>query len=182
MTIEDIDKELAGKGDFVQIDYMTRFLKEETNPEIKKYVSIKLSDVYQKRGMFSEAAKIYEMTGEFSKSYADQTRYYVIAAELYVKAEMYYPADECIRKALRETTVRQQNEIYKKMNDLYISQAEMYEKARRRNNAMKIYEKLLTMDISNEQKEDIKKKLLELYESLGKVREYYMLKGKMGKV
>jgi len=182
MTIEEIDRELSGKGDFVQIDHMTRFIKEETNPEIRKYVSIKLSDVYQKRGMFSEAAKIYEMLGEFSKAYADQTKYYVIAAELYIKAEMYFQADECVRKAFREITIKQQNEILKKIRDLYLSQAEMYEKVKRRNNAMKIYEKLLTMDISNEEKENIKKKLLELYESLGKVREYYMLKGKMGKV
>lgn len=182
MTIEEIDRELSGKGDFVQIDYMTSFLKLESTFEIRKYVSMKLSDVYEKRGMFSESAKIYEMIGEFAKGYAEQTKYFVRAAELYIMADLYPRADECIRKALRETKIKQQNEIEKNIKNLYINQAEKYLTEKRRSNSVKIYEKLLVMNISKDEREDIKKKLLGLYEELGRMREYYMLKGKIEKI
>ena len=182
MSISDIENELDGKGDFVQIDSMTRFLKEDLLFDTKKYVSIRLADIYEKRAMFAEAAKIYELIGEFSKNYSEQMKYYLRATEIFIKAGDIEKADECLRKAIKETTGRQKADILSSMKNLYMHQAEKYEEDKRRSHAVKLYEKLLVMDLSEEEREKIKKKLLELYETLGKVREYYMLKGGHEKV
>lgn len=177
MTVSEIEAELAGKGDFVQIDGLTRFLKEDLPYEIKKYVSIRLADIYEKKGMFMETAKLYEIVGELAKTYADQTKYFLRATEIYIRAGEIDRADECLKRAIVETTARQKADIITSMKNLYMSQAKYYEDNKRRSHAVKIYEKLLSMNLSEEERINIKKKLLELYESLGKVREYYMLKG-----
>jgi len=63
-------------------------------------------------------------------------------------------------------------EIYSKVKEIYIRQGEIFENEAKRNSAIKVYEKLLVMKISEAEKEEIKKKLLALYEQLGKFREF----------
>ena len=70
----------------------------------------------------------------------------------------------------------EKQEIYFIIKDFYKKQAEIYEKEMKRNNAARIYERLLQMNITDLEKQEIKKKLLELYEKLGKLKEYFILK------
>ena len=77
---------------------------------------------------------------------------------------------------MREANAPEKAEIFTTIKQFYKRQAEIFEFKRRKNNAVKIYEKLLNMDISNIERKEIKKKLLELYENLGKIKEYIALK------
>jgi hypothetical protein len=52
----------------------------------------------------------------------------------------------------------------------------MLERRNERNKALKIYERLYSTETDVNKKEDIRKKLLDLYEKTGKVREYMMFK------
>ena len=52
-------------------------------------------------------------------------------------------------------------------------------KEKRRDNEEKVYEKLASMNLSETEKEEVRNKLLHLYEELGKIKEYMMLKGKI---
>ena len=79
---------------------------------------------------------------------------------------------------MNQANTIEKQDIYFMIKDFYKKQAEIYEKEMKRAHAARIYEKLLEMDISDLEREEIKKKLLELYEKLGKFEEMKRLSGK----
>jgi len=87
-------------------------------------------------------------------------------------------ADDAFRKALASGNMKEKEEMKNAIKQLYKKQAEVYEKVKRNANALKIYEKLLQM-VDEGEKPEIKKKLLELYKILGKIREYTILSGQI---
>src|SRR4030043_219910 len=60
MTKIEIEKELAGKGDYVLIDNITRFAKENIPTDIRKFIYTKLAEIYEKEKRRNRAAKTYE--------------------------------------------------------------------------------------------------------------------------
>lgn len=176
MTVLEIKVELSGKGDFVQIDYLTNLLKMKIRPDVRKFVHQKLGEIYELKGMFVDAAKMCNNVAIASIAFSEKRNYHLKEAELYISAGKYDEADEAMKKAMREATSSEKAEIFVTIKEFYKKQAEILEFKRRKNHAAQIYEKLLSMDISNYEKKEIKEKLMELYENLGKVREYMALK------
>jgi len=176
MTKADIERELHGKGDFVLIDNITRFLKEHHPLDTKKFLYGKLIEVYEKRNMFTEAAKLYEGLAELSVTFDEKIKQFVNAAEDYIRGGLFDRADYAMKKALSEAMPNERPKIFLKVKEFYRKQAEIYEKDKRRNNAVKIYERILNMNISDMEKDEIRKKLLVLYENLGMVRDYMEMK------
>ena len=178
MSKTEVEKELEGKGDFVKIDYLTRFLKESLSFDMKKFAYLKLAEIYERRCMENDAAKVYGFISNLSIPFTDKIKFHLKEAEMYIKAGMFDGADEAMKKALGNANASQKAEITFSLKDFYKRQALVYEKEKRRNQAVKIYEKLATMNITETEREEIKNKLLEMYEKLGKIKEYMMLKGK----
>ena len=181
MTKAEIERELYGKGDFVQIDNLTRFLKEILPLDTKKFVYAKLIEVYEKRNMFAEAGKLYEHLAEFSTTFNEKIKNFIKASECYIKSGFFDRADCSMKKALSESNSSEKANIYITIKDFYKKQAEVYIKEKRRNNALKIYEKMINMNISEQEKKEIQGKLLDLYESLGMVRDFMEMKKKLEK-
>jgi len=181
MTKSEIERELYGKGDFVLIDNITRLLKEHLPTDTKKFLYVKLIETYERRNMFSESAKLYEGLAELAITFNEKINCFIKAAEDYIKAGFFDKADYSIKKAISDANSSERPQIDLKIKEFYKRQAEVYEKERRRNNAVKIYEKLLGMNISEMEKSEIKVKLLTLYENLGMVRDFMELKKRMEK-
>jgi tetratricopeptide (TPR) repeat protein len=76
-----------------------------------------------------------------------------------------------MRRAMEEVTIVKKADIYGDIKDFYKKQAEVFEKESKRNHAIKVYEKLLSLKISDIERNEAKAKLLGLYEQLGKFRE-----------
>ncbi|MBU2562244.1 MAG: hypothetical protein KKF68_01120 [Nanoarchaeota archaeon] len=176
MSKIEIEETLNGKGDFVQIDYLTRFLKENPPIDIKRFVYYKLAVIYEKKCLFSEAAKMYENMAIISIAFSEKIKNYVKETELFIKAGLFDRADEAMKKAMSDANANQRAEIYFSIKTFYKNQAEIYERELRKNNAAKIYEKLLEMNLQESERQEIKKNLLFLYEKLGKFRESDKLK------
>ena len=176
MRKEEIEQFLENKGDFVRIDHLSRFLKDNLTMDIKKYVAIKLGELYDKKLMFSEAAKMYDIAAIFSIPFAEKIKYYTKEAELFIKTGAFDRADEAVRKAMVEAKEKERAEIYVSIKEFYKKQAQIFEKENRRSNSLKIYEKLLEMNLSGTERGEVKEKLLSLYEKTGKLKEYYELK------
>lgn len=176
MTILEIKKELEGKGDFVQIDNLTRLLHERIRPDVRKLCHERLAEIYGKKSMYIDSAKMCHNVAIASVAFSEKRRYHIKEAELYILAGKFDSADEAMKKAMREANAPEKAEIFIIIKEFYRRQAEISEFRRRKNNAVKIYEKLLNMDISNIERKEIKKKLLGLYENLGKIKEYMALK------
>jgi len=177
MTKKEIEEFLRGKGDFVQIDYLNRFLELDLALEIKKFANLKLAELYYQKGLFADAAKCYDSAGNFSITFREKIKYYVQAVEMFVKGASFDRADYEMKKALSEANANQKNEIYFNVKYIYKTQGEMYEKEKKKNNAVRVYEKLLEMKLNTQEKEEIKQKLLKLYQDLGKFKEAERLKG-----
>jgi len=172
----EIEKEIEGKGDFVQIDYLTKFLKEKLPIDIKKFICLRLAEIYERKAMFGDAAKMFDNVALVSIAFSEKIKHYVKETELYIKAGVFDRADEAMKKAMNQANTIEKQDIYFVVKDLYKKQAEVYEKEMKRAHAVRIYEKLSEMNISNSDRQEIKKKLLELYEKLGKFEEMKRLK------
>ncbi len=176
MTKSEVEKELADKGDFVQIDYLTNFLKESMTRDMKKFVFIKLAELYEKTGMLKEAAKNHSDAALISIPFAEKINHYVKEAELYIKTGDFEKAEEARKKAMSEANSAEKDEIYLTIKDFYKKEAETYERGLKRAHAARFYEKLLEMRISDSERKEIKEKLMDIYEKLGKTKEYLILK------
>lgn len=173
----EIEKEIERKGDFVQIDYLTRLSKEKLPIDIKKFVCLKLAEIYERKFMLNDAAKMFDSIALVSVAFSEKIKNYVKEAELHIRAGDFDRSDESMKKAMNQANTIEKQDIYFTIKDFYKKQAERYEKEMKRAHAARIYEKLLEMNISDFEREDIKKKLLELYEKLGKFEEAKRLKG-----
>ena len=176
MTKSEIEGELANKGDFVQIDYLTNFLKETMTRDMKKFVFAKLAKLYEKIGMLEEAAKNHSNAALISIPFSEKINHYVKEAELYIQAGNFEKADDARKKAMSQANSAEKEEIYFTIKDFYKKEAEAYERKLKRAHAARVYEKLLEMRISDSERKEIKEKLLDIYEKLGRTKEYMILK------
>ncbi|MEX0921088.1 MAG: hypothetical protein WDZ62_02380 [Candidatus Pacearchaeota archaeon] len=174
-----IEKEISGKGEFIKIDYLTRFLKKSTSIDVKKFIFLKLAESHEKIGMLKDAAKNYGNAGMVSIPFSQKINYFVKEAKTYIKVGDYESADNALKKALREANSKEKNELYLSIKDFYKKQAEKYEEELKRRHAVKIYEKLLYMKLDDSEKEEIMKKLLDLYDRLNQRKEYLSLKKRL---
>lgn len=172
MSKSRIESALKEQGDFVQIDWLKKFLEGNSVPrDIKKFACQKLADLYEKKFMLSEAAKMYENLGMLSIAYSDKIKYFIKETGLWIKKGEFDHADRAMRRAIREANAVQKKEIYTEIKNLYRKQTENYEKDLKRNHAAKIYEKLLQMGLEDDEKKEVREKLIRLYKKLGKFKD-----------
>ncbi len=129
--------------------------------------------------MFSEAARNTDSVAEMGTTYKEKIQAYLYETGLWIKSGVYDKADEAFRMALACGTDKEKEEAKKAVNEMYKNQAIIFEKENKNSNALKIYEKLLRI-IPESEKLDIKKKILPLYNKLGKITEYTLLSQQLG--
>lgn len=172
----EIEEELEKKGEFLQIDYLTNLSKANIPITMKKFVYSKLAQLYEKKYMFKDSAKMYNNIALISIAFTEKIKYRMKEAKLYIKSGNFEDVEVAMKKAMSDANASEKAEIYFMIKDAYKRQAEIYEKEMKRNHASQIYERLLHMNLSELEKDEIKKKLLVLYEKLGKLKEYFVLK------
>lgn len=176
MRKAEIEDVLDGRGDFVKIDYLTRYLKDMPPHNMKKFAYLKLAEIYEEKKMFMDAAKMYKNLAVNSLTFKDKIDYYILETKSLILAGNFDDADKALRKALNEGNSRDKIEIYKVIKEFYKGEALKLEDSRKINHAAKIYEKLLRMNLEEDEKEEVREKLIELYEKLGKRKEIEFLK------
>lgn len=180
MSKSQIEKEISQKGEFIQIDWLTRFLEEASPPrDVRRFVYEKLANLYEKKHMLRDAAQAYESMGMASIRYTDKIKYYIKEAEIWIKDGDFDKADKAMRRALHEANAVQKKEIYSEIKRLYFDQAKEYEKNLKRNHAVKIYEKLLHMGLEDKERQEVREKLIDLYEKLGRFKDAKKIKALM---
>ena len=79
MTKSEIERDLQGKGNFVQIDHLLRFIKEPgVSSEMKKFVYVKLASIYERKGMFFDASKSYNNAAIHCLNDLEKGNYYLV--------------------------------------------------------------------------------------------------------
>lgn len=173
----EIEEFLEGKGDFVKIDYLNRFLKLFPPITMRKYAYLKLARIYLNKAMFVDAAKMFNNAAINSLTFKEKQENHLKESKSYIKALKFENATKAIKKAFAEANQKEKKELYDEMINYYKKVAKDLELQGKFGHVTTVYEKLIRLNISEEEKQEIKEKLLSLYKSLGKIKEYNFLKG-----
>ncbi|MBU2104906.1 MAG: hypothetical protein KKF67_04015 [Nanoarchaeota archaeon] len=173
----EIEEYVGKRGDFINIDYLSGLLKKELPFDVKKFVHLKMIEIYEHLKMFADAARVYESLAIISLAFSEKVKYYVKETESYIKAGAFDKADKALNKAIGEANSIEKDEIYYSIKDFYLRLAENYENQMKINHASRVYEKLIKMRMTDYEKKHLKEKLIRLYEKLGKFKEAKRLEG-----
>lgn len=177
----EIEARLHGMGNYVKIDYLSSCLKKQLDFDTRKFVLVKLSELYEAGKMFLEAGKMMSAAANINTSFQGKINDFIRAGSLFVKGGDFENADVAFEKALGCCeSMKQKADVKNKKTDYYKSQAKFYLDADKRQSALKAYEKLILFDLPEEERKETQEILLGLYERLGKIKDYYNLKRAMG--
>ena len=179
---KEIEEKLQNVGDYVKMDFLQNCLRQQLDFDTRKFVLIKLAGAYELRRMFLAAAKLMKDAADINTTYQGKIDDFVKSGELFIKAGKYVRAEESFSRAFASANSAQTDQIKMSRRELYKSQARLYLNKDRRHGAMLTYEKLLTLGLDIEERRKVEDALLDLYDKLGKIKEYYSLRRSMGKL
>lgn len=178
-TRQEIEAKLGKMGDYVKMDYLQRGLASGLDFETKKFVMVKLSGLYENKGMFLEAARLLRNGAEINTTFKGKMGDFLKAIDLYVKAGNYQDADFVFGQTLALAADHEKLGLKSTYRKLYLDYARGSMKSDKRVQAKKAYEKALMLDLEVGERRQIQQELLALYEKLGNINEYYRLKHSM---
>ncbi|MEK6880966.1 MAG: hypothetical protein AABY22_15205 [Nanoarchaeota archaeon] len=135
----DIERSLEGKGDFVKMDVLQRFLTKAKSLDMRKFILLKLADIHESKGMLNEAARMCDAVSHISIKDFEKTSLHMREAGLYIKSGYFEHADIAFKKAVTFSNAREREEIKKSLKSFYFAHGESLEKIQRRANAIKLY-------------------------------------------
>ena len=175
MHKNEVEGFLEGKGDFVCIDYLTRYLKLMPPIEMRKFAYLKLAEIYLEKSMFSSAAEAFKNAALNSVPFREKQNFYLNEAKAWISAFDFDKSDKALKRAMDEANNREKEEIYREFISSFNKEMQKIENSTKYGHLMKLYEKFLKLKISNDERERTKEKLLKIYEKLGKIKEYKLL-------
>lgn len=179
-TKEEISSKLKEMGDYVKMGYLKDCLKKSLDFETRKFVLVSLAFVYEKRKMFADAGKMYRVAAEINTTFEGKTSDFVKSVEMFIKAGSFMEADVSFSKAIANSNSIEKNRVIEAVKEYYKNQARLYQAKDKRRNAMEVYEKLLRdFQLNIDEKRNVNSELLEIYNRLGKVKDYMSLKKKL---
>ena len=180
-TRRAIEEKISAMGDYVKIGYLNNCLKRNLDFDSRRFVLTTLSILYEDRKMFADAGKMINFAAEINTTFNGKIHDYLKSVELFVKSGNYDEAELATKKALASANLSQKNEIKRRCKEMFKTQVKEYLSKDKRKNAVEVYEILLKLDLNESEKLEIREKLLPLYESLGRVREFINLRKSLGK-
>jgi tetratricopeptide (TPR) repeat protein len=177
-TIQEVEEKLRTMSDFLKMEYLEQMSKKQNSLDVGKYVRKQMAKVYSDKGMYSNAARQLEAWADMSVTFKEKIEAYIQEVEMWIRAGEYNTAEDIMKRALANATLVEKTTIKERIKQAYKDQALMFEKRNERNKALKIYERLYSIEIETNEKETLRQKLLGLYDKTGKVREFMMLRDK----
>jgi len=172
----EIEDAIKGKGDFIKIDYLKRFLEDADNLEIKKFIMINLVGVLESKNMLKEAVEHLKSAAEISITFREKIELYMRQCEIYIKMRDFEMSDKAFKAAYSLANSQEKWHLKQNYSELFKMQAKIAEQENRNRHCMEIYEKLFRISESVEEKRVVKEKLLGLYEKFGRIQESEMLR------
>ena len=178
----DIEARLASVGDYVKMDYLQACLKKQLDFDTKKFVLIKLSEIYESRKIFAEAGKMMRNAAEINATFDGKMQDFMKSVELFIRGGVFEEAEISFTKALGCSTELQKQRIKSRRKELYFMQARDFLAKDKRKHAMETFEMLLTLpELAPAERQEAQQALLKLYEKLGRIKEFYNLQHSMNK-
>ncbi|MCR4327591.1 MAG: hypothetical protein NUV46_03355 [Nanoarchaeota archaeon] len=176
MLKQEVESFLNGKGDFVQIDHLTRYLKLMPPLEMRKFAHLKLAGIYMNKEMYPSAAESFKNAAVNTITFREKQENFLKEAKALIMALRLDESDKALKKALDEGAQSEKDKLYSEIVDFYKKQILVLEKKDKPGNLVKLCEKFMKLKTNDLDKEEVKNKLLNLYTRLGRTKDYQILK------
>ena len=168
---QEVEEFLENKGDFIQINHLELYLKKMPPMEMRKFAYLKLAEIYSNKKMHEKEAESYKKAAVNATTFRAKQEIYILESKAYLDAGKLDLSDKALKKALAEGNTREKKLIYENMLETYRGKIREFENQGKKEKSQKLYEKMINMKISEEEREQIRAKLLDLYERLGKTKD-----------
>lgn len=173
-TIPAIEAKLKSfGGDMVKIEFLENCLKQLLQNDVKRFCHLKLADFYAYKLMWPLAAKNMDAAADCATTFKDKINFYLKEISYLIKIGDFLMIDKAFKKAMICGNNTEKEGVKVQMKNIFLVQAEAYEKRNQRSNAAKIYERLLEMPIvsTETEKRHLIDKLGVLNSKLGRLKE-----------
>ena len=173
ITRKEVEAKLVGVGDYVKMDFLQRCLKKNLDFDTKRFVMIKLVQVYEIRSMFLEAGKIARNVADINTTFEGKYNDFAKSMDLFVKGGDYNEAEVSFKKALACSSEKNKLVLKNRLKEILKARAKELIAKDKRKNAMDAYEKLSELPfLDSLERKEVQTALSHLYQKLGKIREF----------
>jgi tetratricopeptide (TPR) repeat protein len=169
-TKRDIESRSVTMSDFLRMEYLENVIKKTNDIEALRYCYSELSRLYAERKMYPESLKYIAKHKEICILQREKNECIKREINLLILGGFYDRLDISYKEAMKELGQSELFEVKRKIIEQLKHEALRFEKIGRISGALKVYEKLLHFVVDQE-KTDIKKKMIFCYKKLGKIRE-----------
>jgi len=172
ITEADMRSRLSTLSFELKIEYLENLLKQIMIPNDVKYSAAKLlADLYLQKGWITSAAKAMERAAETVETYNARKEVYMNIGMLYVQAMEFVSAGDAFKRALDAAAPGERAALQKNIRSAWLNEAERMEKGSRRPKALEIYDRLLRSSNDYMEQDALMKKMMHLYEKLGRIKD-----------
>jgi len=165
-------------SDFLKMEYLERCSERFNDVNILRYTYTELIKLYEGRVMYSDALKYLAKLQSLTISTNEQLTLYEKEIALYIKSGHYDNVLGSYKNAVKLTNELGNLELRRKIVKLFNDEANKFEISKRYAALAKLYEKLIPW-LNDNEKNEIRKRLFEIYKKLGKVKESIELERKI---
>tara|TARA_Y100000310_G_scaffold339002_1_gene430293 strand:- start:4187 stop:4750 length:564 start_codon:yes stop_codon:yes gene_type:complete len=178
-TIEEIESKLDEMATPLnKIAYLESALRESGfSFEIKRFIWNELAKLYEERKMFEKAGKAMASKAGVEVTRNDKIESYLKAAEFFTKAGRVDEADDMFVRASRDGDIDDKARIKLARKNIFMVNAQDLEKHGKKVSVAKFYEKLIKMNLLDDEKQEIKEKLIDIYKATGRFKDAELLEG-----
>lgn len=160
-----------------KIEFLENELRKIDNPELKKECHFLTAQLYEEKKWWANSGKNYRIAADLAVLFPEKMSLFFRTAQMNVKSEDYFGAEDSFRRALALATQRERKDLETKFFNLFLTLAKEHEDGKRINKAISVYSKLISLPgypFSEAQK--IRDKLAVLLDKIGRPFESNQLK------
>ncbi|MBS3093537.1 hypothetical protein J4456_03075 [Candidatus Pacearchaeota archaeon] len=179
-TKEDIIDRSETMSDFLKMEYLEKCAEKFRDDEILRYCYSQLIILYEGRMMFSDALKYLYKLQAMVFNNAEKLQLIDRELELLIKGGFYDKVEPALKNAMKISSndIEVMN-LRRNIVTLYKQEISKFERSGKYQSLLRIYEKLIPL-LADHEKNEAKKRLVEIYNKLGKVRESIELEKSIG--
>jgi tetratricopeptide (TPR) repeat protein len=173
-TEADVRMKLGTLSNELKIEYLENLIKRFSPPvpdTTKIFACRELAELYKAKGWWNNAARALEIAANTASTYREIKELWIEVAKLQIKNDDYLMASDSFKKAIEAAAPSERAKIFELIKQVHFQHAQEYEKARKQSAAVRAYEQTLRLsNLTDSETTQIKTKLMQLYEKLGKVQ------------
>ena len=178
-TVEEIqDKLKEMQTPLNKLAYLESALRESGfSYEIKRFIWNELAGLYEERKMYEKAGKAMANKAGVEVTKTEKIESYLKAGEYFAKAGHVEESDDMFVRASRDGEISDKEKVKLARKNIFLINAQELEKQGKKVSAVKFYEKLIRMNLLDEEKQEIKDRLIDIYKATGRFKDAQLLEG-----